>query len=79
MPRAEKQRCLLHENVRRNVRLMREIMGFTQQELADRLHVARAYIADIERGRNVPSLGLIERVAQALGVRPIVLFKPPRK
>jgi len=79
MPRAAKQRSVLHENFRQNLRSVRKIKGLTQQQLADRLHVARTCIADFERGRNPPGLLLIERIAAALRIHPLTLLRRPDK
>lgn len=36
--------------------------GLTQQEVADKTMVTRAYYADVERGRYTPSLKLLARL-----------------
>jgi len=41
--------------------------GLTQTELARILGVDRTYINQIERGKKIPSLGLLERIAEVLG------------
>lgn len=75
MPRTAKQRSVLHERFCRNLRVIREIKGLTQQQLADRLKIERENISDFERGRNPPGLLLIERLAAALRVNPLTLLK----
>jgi transcriptional regulator with XRE-family HTH domain len=41
--------------------------GLSQTELAKILNVDRTYINQIERGKKVPSLNLLERIAEVLG------------
>lgn len=50
------------------VRRLRNQRGWTQEELAKRVGVARATIARIETGNRRPSLALLEQLAQALKV-----------
>lgn len=50
------------------LRRIRRQRGMTQEELAERSGYHPTHIANIERGRNLPSLDAIFRLAQALGV-----------
>jgi Predicted transcriptional regulator with C-terminal CBS domains len=70
---------MLHENFCHNVRRQRESLGLTQHDLAERLEVSRPYIAQVEGGRCVPTLDLVERFAEALGVSGHQLLLPPKK
>lgn len=57
------------------VRMERERLGVSQEELADRAGVHRTYIGGVERGeRNVGLLNLL-RIARALGVPPATLLR----
>jgi transcriptional regulator with XRE-family HTH domain len=56
------------------VRDRREALGLTQEEFADRAGIHRTYISDIERGTRNLSLVNIERVAEALALKPSELF-----
>jgi transcriptional regulator with XRE-family HTH domain len=48
---------------------MRRALNITQQEMADYVGVTQSYICALENGqRKNPSIGVIERVAQKLGV-----------
>lgn len=47
---------------------MRKLAGLTQEELAEKVNVSRAYIGYIEQARNTPSLELLEKIAKALRV-----------
>ena len=51
---------------------LRTEAGLTQSELARRLGTTQAAISKIETGRTIPGLGLLDRIASALG-RPIKL------
>jgi transcriptional regulator with XRE-family HTH domain len=67
----------------RGTRLMLDI---TQQELADAVGVSRPYIASIESGRANPSLDVVERIAESLGLQlelrgqaPVTLNSPRQR
>lgn len=47
---------------------VREKAGLTQLELSSMVGVSRAYYADIERGRYNPSLKVLTRLADILGI-----------
>jgi transcriptional regulator with XRE-family HTH domain len=57
------------------VKLRREELGLTQEELAERAGLHRTYLSDIERGTRNLSLINIERVAAALALRLSELFR----
>lgn len=57
-----------------NVRFFRKQKGFSQQQLAELCNIATNYVSEIETGRKVPSIELIERIAQELNVEPCILF-----
>jgi transcriptional regulator with XRE-family HTH domain len=42
--------------------------GFTQERLADKANVTRMTISNIEKGRHVPTVKTLIRLADALGV-----------
>jgi transcriptional regulator with XRE-family HTH domain len=46
----------------------RQALGFTQRLLADKLGVEPSHVAFIESGRRKPSLKLVARIADALGI-----------
>jgi len=48
---------------------LRQRRGLTQQQLAAAVGVARVTVARVEIGAARPSLGLLERLARALGVK----------
>ena len=51
----------------RNIRILREMRRITQAGLAERVGVAPAYISQIETLIRMPSLKVMQRIAQALG------------
>ena len=59
--------CVL---VGKNVRRLRLQKGMTQEELAFQAEIDLTYIGGIERGRRNPSLMVLVRIANALGVQP---------
>lgn len=52
----------------RNVRQLREAKGWSQEDYADRAGIHRTYVSDIERGRRNPTVTVVEKLAQPLGV-----------
>ena len=50
------------------LREAREKAGLTQMELSSKVGVTRAYYADVERGRYTPSLKVLSKLAEVLGV-----------
>jgi transcriptional regulator with XRE-family HTH domain len=64
------------------VRVERERLGVSQEELADRAGMHRTYLGGVERGeRNLGLLNVL-RLARSLGVAPATLFRdfePPRR
>src|SRR5678816_73601 len=56
------------------VRLRRDHLGISQEELAGRAGLHRTYISDVERGARNVSLESINRLATALEVPISVLF-----
>lgn len=60
--------CKLAEVFRSNVRAHRERLNLTQVEFSNLLGVQRTKVADLERGRNIPSLRVVETIANALSV-----------
>jgi transcriptional regulator with XRE-family HTH domain len=56
------------------VRVHRERLGVSQEELAFRAGIDRTYVSGIERGRRNPSLRSIDRLARALEIDLATLF-----
>lgn len=52
--------------VGRKIQRRRKDMGLTQEELADKVGISRAYMGYIEQGRNAPSLEVLEKITRIL-------------
>lgn len=50
------------------IKSARKKAGLTQLELSGMVGVSRAYYADVERGRYTPSLKILSRLADILGI-----------
>jgi transcriptional regulator with XRE-family HTH domain len=56
------------------IRHQRSALGISQEELAKRSGLHRTYVSDIERGARNPTVGSIQKIAQALQVPVAKLF-----
>ena len=68
----KRQSCL---EFGRQVRRLRHALGLSQEGLADRANIHRTYIGGIERGERNPTLTMIVRLAESLGVPPARLLE----
>ncbi len=60
----------IRRQVGRNVKKFRVRKGWSQEDLAFEADFHRTYISGIERGVRNPTVAVIARLAEALGVRP---------
>jgi len=60
------------------VRDIRKARHLSQRQLANRMQVPRTYISKIENGKAIPTLGSLERLADALGVDVCQLVRDTR-
>lgn len=58
-----------------NLRRWRDKRGYSQEKLAQLADLHRTEIGLLERGEREPKLGIITKLAGALGVAPDVLFE----
>jgi transcriptional regulator with XRE-family HTH domain len=65
----------VRKRVGNNVRRLREKQGVSQEELAARAELHRTYISGVERGVRNPTIVVLEKVADALGVELSALTK----
>lgn len=56
------------------IRRLREEKELTQEELAERIHVSGKAVSKWETGRGYPDIGLLEPLAEALGISVIELL-----
>lgn len=62
--------CMMH---------CREAMGMGRKDLAKALHVSRSSVAGWESFNNTPSLDVVQRLADILGVQVVMLFVPVKE
>ena len=58
-----------------NVRLYRKQQKLSQEELAFMSDLHRTYVSGVERGIRNPTVGVLARLAKALGVQPFNLLE----
>ena len=61
----------------KNLRYLRKLRGWTQEEFADRVGMSSRYIGSVERGQAVASVTVLGRLADALEVGPCELISNP--
>jgi ribosome-binding protein aMBF1 (putative translation factor) len=59
--------------IARQIRKRRDELGITQVELANRAGIPQSHVSRLEGGKHAPTKITIERVAEALGIRPSLL------
>lgn len=64
----------LRRTVARNLKRLRREKGMSQEELADRADINRNYVGMIERSENAATVDMLEKLAEALGAKPIEFF-----
>ena len=69
-----RKNAILPKKLGKKIQKKRKEMGYTQEELADKIGVSRAYMGYIEQGRNAPSLEVLEKIAKHLRMRLSELF-----
>lgn len=58
-----------HERLSMKLKQLREARGWTQEQLAEKAGVSRAYVSRLEIGRHDPPLSMLEKLAKALKVK----------
>ncbi|WP_281859109.1 helix-turn-helix domain-containing protein [Litoreibacter halocynthiae] len=54
----------------------RKSVGLSQENLARRAGISRAYVGRIENARHSVSTDTLEKIARALGIDPVKLLRP---
>ena len=62
-----------------NIRALRKVAQWSQDQLAHEAGLGRSYVGDIERCRHNPRLSTLEALADAFGVRTAELLEPVGK
>jgi len=57
-----------------NMKKYRKKRQFSQMKLAEMLNTSTSYIGEIEINRKIPSLDMVEKIANALDIEPFRLF-----
>ena len=65
--------------VGQNLRMLRKSKKLTQEELRDATQISQQYLSELEHGKRNPSIQLVAKLADALGVEPMELLRrnPP--
>lgn len=58
---------------------VRKELGISQKELSKKTNIPQASISKFENGHNVPSLQILQRLADGLGKRLIIDFVEPEE
>jgi transcriptional regulator with XRE-family HTH domain len=64
----------LAAHVGAKIRMFRKNRGLTQEQLGEKVQQPQSYLGGIERGEKNISLDTIDKIANALGIRPVDLF-----
>lgn len=64
-----------HQQLGLKVKALREMLGWSQQELADRIKQERSSVANMETGRQRFLLQTVEQLAMAFSTTPKNLMK----
>ncbi|MEO0870607.1 MAG: helix-turn-helix transcriptional regulator [Pseudomonadota bacterium] len=59
----------VHNRLAQNLRRLRQVRNWSQEELAHQTDIHRTYVSDLERARRNPSIEVIERLAKGLNVK----------
>jgi transcriptional regulator with XRE-family HTH domain len=57
-----------------NMKKYRKKRQFSQEKLAEMLNTSTSYIGEIEINKKIPSMDMVEKIANALNVEPFRLF-----
>lgn len=70
-----KQEKIIFKQLGARVRYLRERAGLSQSGLAEQAGIHKNYLGGIERGERNPAVRNLARIADALGIKVIDLFK----
>ncbi len=58
----------LAKRIARKISAFRRKRGLTSEQLAYENQISKGYLSEIENGKKLPSLTVLEKIAKALGV-----------
>ncbi len=58
-----------------NVKRLRLVRGWSQEDFADRANIHRTYVSDIERAARNPTIIIVEKLAKGLKVQASALIE----
>ena len=58
-----------HYKLGRQIQKLRKEKGYTQEELAEKLHISLSYVGKIEIGERKPNLKMLYKIAKKIGVK----------
>lgn len=64
----------IQELLATNIKLARQKLGYSQMKLAELSDLSTGFIAEIEVGRKFPSSSSLQKIADALGLKPYQLL-----
>lgn len=62
------------EKLGKKVQRLRKSLGYSQEELAEKIKISRTHMGHIEQGRKSPSLKVMEKLAKTLKIELSDLF-----
>jgi transcriptional regulator with XRE-family HTH domain len=69
----------LRQIVARNLRRLRNERGLSQEELSELAGINRNYTGMIEREERSPTVDMLEKLAKALQIDPVMLLRADRQ
>ena len=73
---------MYNSNIRKvlgaNVKYYRYLIGYTQEQLAEKTDLSPRYISDIENSQGNVSVDTLEIIASSLKIEPYILIKPQK-
>ena len=58
----------------KNLRFFRNKLGFSQLEFSEKIGLSPNYLNAVENGKNFPSVEVIQKIIDVLGIMPYQLF-----
>lgn len=65
----------IQHRLAQNVKLLRQKLNWSQEDLADAADLHRTYVSGVERAIRNPTIEIVERLAKALKVQPSKLLE----